>query len=84
MRYTFEDIRYWLRGIGLVAIAAGAGVATSVGNPPAAKVAIYERAAAHRVAASTGLFREAAIYVCVGGVFLTAVSFLPPPSGKRW
>ena len=82
---SLYDLKFWIRGIGLVAIASGTGMAVAEphGMKPPIDPAIYGMASSARFAISTGLFRKFGIYTALVGVVLVVVSQAKFDAGKK-
>ena len=78
----FEDTRYWIRVLGLVAFGIGVAWRISVPLENPAEAAMTDWVAAHRLVASSGMLQEAGYYVMAIGATLFGLSFVKRPQRK--
>jgi hypothetical protein len=70
-----EDIRHWIRAIGLTACAVGLGLYMS-GRIKPTPDATLSSLPAYKAALATGLFQEPGLYICLTGVALFLLSLI--------
>jgi hypothetical protein len=81
---TLYDLKFWLRGVGLVAIPIGLALAIGGHSQRSPQVdPIFYSVSAVRVAISSGLFRTAGIVTFLGGVVLVTISHLNIGARKK-
>lgn len=81
---SLYDLKYWIRGAGLVLLLIGLDLAVSghaIQRRPV-DVALYNRPPA-RLAIATGLFRDFGVYLSLAGATLLIVSSLDICSWKK-